>query len=364
MGEDLREAKSQPEEELIDKLIANLDSEVFRVRIQAVTALGEIGDVRAVEPLVKLLEDDNEYVRSSATWALEQLRHEEWDFFSDTAREFMKSIESGSVSLKKNSSKDYQSGFDVVFEDWERLRDFLERVAGIMDISFDIQPEAREARTGGFPEKALDELKKSYGETAPLLPDVFVGLFVEKLRGEPELILDSLANKFEQLYVGISGSRSDRFNSLTLRPKWHYEYLLCAMKYCIEYKVQKDLKELLEGPADSNHVRFLTMRLGVDLGNHTSDESELSDYEKFAQAESAAATAMVKEAGITNSENISYKNMFKVYIAILENLLDHKLMKLWPGGLYKIMGGRDNASEYRNLFDFYVVSCKHFSSWK
>ena len=152
---------------------------------------------------------------------------------------------------------------------------------------------------------------------------------MEKLRGEPELILDSLANKFEQLYVGISGSRSDRFNSLTLRPKWHYEYLICAMKYCVEYKAQKDLKELLEEPAGS-HVGFLTTRLGVDLGTRTSDENELSDYEKYAQAESAAATTMAKKAGLTNSENISYKAMFKVYVAILENLLDHKLMCIIP----------------------------------
>jgi hypothetical protein len=104
--------------------------------------------------------------------------------------------------------------------------------------------------------------------------------------------------------------------------------------------------------------------LNIDFGTSDSDEKELSDSEMHVRAESAAATRMVKEAGITDRGNISYKNMFKVYIAILENLLDHELMKLWPGGLYKIMGGGVHASEYRNIFDFYVVSCKHFSSWR
>ena len=40
------------------------------VRQSAAQVLGKIGDKRAVEPLIKVLEDEKEYVRSSAAWAL------------------------------------------------------------------------------------------------------------------------------------------------------------------------------------------------------------------------------------------------------------------------------------------------------
>jgi HEAT repeat protein len=42
----------------------------------AVRALGEIGDERAVEPLIELLEDEDEYVRDAAKEVLEMLGHE------------------------------------------------------------------------------------------------------------------------------------------------------------------------------------------------------------------------------------------------------------------------------------------------
>ena len=39
-------------------------------------ALGKIGDVRAVDPLIKVLNNDNERVRNAAKEALKKLGHE------------------------------------------------------------------------------------------------------------------------------------------------------------------------------------------------------------------------------------------------------------------------------------------------
>jgi HEAT repeat protein len=61
-------------DDALDKLIENLEDEDADVRRAAAQALGKIGDVRAVEPLITALE--NEYVRDAAKEALRKLGHE------------------------------------------------------------------------------------------------------------------------------------------------------------------------------------------------------------------------------------------------------------------------------------------------
>ena len=46
----------------------------FIRKTMAAVALGNIGDERAVEPLVEALEDEDEYVREAAEGALEKIK--------------------------------------------------------------------------------------------------------------------------------------------------------------------------------------------------------------------------------------------------------------------------------------------------
>lgn len=55
-------------------LIKALKHKDSRVRDIAALVLGDIGDVRAVEPLIQALKDENYSVRSSASEALEKIR--------------------------------------------------------------------------------------------------------------------------------------------------------------------------------------------------------------------------------------------------------------------------------------------------
>ena len=54
----------------VDALIAVLKEEKGFARLHAANALGDIGDVRAAEPLIAVLKDENEYVRLAAAAAL------------------------------------------------------------------------------------------------------------------------------------------------------------------------------------------------------------------------------------------------------------------------------------------------------
>jgi HEAT repeat protein len=54
-------------------LIEALSDDIYYARAGAARALGQIGDVRAVEPLIALLRDDREYVRWVAADALRKL---------------------------------------------------------------------------------------------------------------------------------------------------------------------------------------------------------------------------------------------------------------------------------------------------
>ena len=72
----------QAVEPLIEALEDEKDTDEFRAvwgmgtRSSAAEALGKIGDARAVEPLIKALEDDNWQVRDAAKEALHELGHE------------------------------------------------------------------------------------------------------------------------------------------------------------------------------------------------------------------------------------------------------------------------------------------------
>ena len=57
----------------VEPLTETLENESWEIRSSAAKALGKIGDERAVEPLTKLLEDRNENVRWHTVQALESI---------------------------------------------------------------------------------------------------------------------------------------------------------------------------------------------------------------------------------------------------------------------------------------------------
>jgi HEAT repeat protein len=61
----------------MDPLLESMDYDDADVRLEAVWALGEIGDERAVEPLVEALKDEDWYVRKQAASSLCNLRNQE-----------------------------------------------------------------------------------------------------------------------------------------------------------------------------------------------------------------------------------------------------------------------------------------------
>ena len=60
---------------VVDALIAALKDSNDRVRRTAARALGEIGDARAVEPLIAMSKDDIPSVKGSADWALRSIEY-------------------------------------------------------------------------------------------------------------------------------------------------------------------------------------------------------------------------------------------------------------------------------------------------
>jgi len=53
-------------------LIESLKDPYWEVRSDAATALGNIGNTDAIVPLIEILKDENNFVRKSATKALEK----------------------------------------------------------------------------------------------------------------------------------------------------------------------------------------------------------------------------------------------------------------------------------------------------
>ncbi len=62
---------------IMERLIKALKDENEYVRWGAAGALGELGDLRAVEPLNEALKDKNSSVQERVVWALEKIRGEE-----------------------------------------------------------------------------------------------------------------------------------------------------------------------------------------------------------------------------------------------------------------------------------------------
>ena len=59
----------------VDRLIGDLKDTSWQIRWYAASALGEIKDPRAVEPLIATLKNDkNGYVRAMAAWALGEIK--------------------------------------------------------------------------------------------------------------------------------------------------------------------------------------------------------------------------------------------------------------------------------------------------
>ena len=96
------ETDRKVDDERLNELIRELKSENWQARLVAVHELMEIGDVRAVKPLLRALADENKHVREVATRALERigepairsllqaLRGESWDMRQMAAETLVK----------------------------------------------------------------------------------------------------------------------------------------------------------------------------------------------------------------------------------------------------------------------------------
>jgi len=298
---------------------------------------------------------------------------------SEFSSEFLSNLEAGKVKLNAKINSKHKKEFEsfLNFTEWVgemSIANFMEEEAGIWSIGFDFQPTPRESH-GGIPDGVIEKLEEIYCVKPDLPIEAFVKLFSEKMingetpTGESEdessNIVDWLSSEFNMLYVAFSGSRSDRWNSLQLRPKWHYEYWVSALRYCLEAKeVQKDLNDLFESKINSNS--FLT-GCGPPIildGEGNQGKNEMSAKEQLMAKYAAKqpdnhATRIAREAGITSLDNVNHKQLLKIYTAVLINMLDHNVMDLWPYG----MSGSTAppVQQQKNIFDVYCVSCEYFA---
>ena len=281
-----------------------------------------------------------------------------WDFFGRDTRKFMEKLETGTVSLGEGELSKYQETFDSIFGD----EDESKTIMWIEEFNPDITGEA-------FTEnEAKTETKKFYEQAAPLPLEAFIALFVERLKNDPE-IMDGQSHysttskkkyctsnimmffkvSFDTMYIGISGSSSDRYTRLNMRGKWYYEYIICTMKYCIESE-----NELINKIACKDNVGLIQWRFRVELD--TGSSPNLAGYAST-RSDQKAMTTMVKEAGIHDYENATWENMFKIYITLNKNFIDNEQMDLWPAPMTP---HRVPASNYRNIYDLFLASCKEW----
>jgi HEAT repeat protein len=61
----------------VEILIDNLNSNQWQIRENTAEILGEIGDIRSIKPLEKLLKDENDHVRRAAEVSLEKINSRE-----------------------------------------------------------------------------------------------------------------------------------------------------------------------------------------------------------------------------------------------------------------------------------------------
>lgn len=66
-------ASAQEEQDEVERYIQQLKSEDMNVRVMAAQVLGQLGDVRAVVPLIATFKHEDINVRSAAAFALGQL---------------------------------------------------------------------------------------------------------------------------------------------------------------------------------------------------------------------------------------------------------------------------------------------------
>ena len=305
---------------------------------------------------------------------------------SEITADFLSDLETANVKLNTKITSKHKDAFSsfLNFTSWVgemSIANFMEEEAGIWEIGMDIQPTPRKSH-GGLPDGVIKKLEEIYNVKPDLPVEAFVSLFIENMtngpeptgeeyKSEPEYeyesasLIDFLSSEFDTLYVAISGSRSDRWNSLQLRPRWHYEYWICALRYCLEAEeIQNDLTDLFESKINSNS--FLTGRgPPINLDNEDNQEKkEMSDKEKLmakyaVKPPENEATKMAKEAGITSLDNVNYKQLFRVYTEVLIQMMDHNLMNYWPLGMS--FSSAPPANKQRNIFNLYRVSCEYFA---
>ncbi len=123
----------------VEPLIKVLGDEDRWVRYGAAEALGKIGDAKAVEPLIKVLGDEDKWVWEAASEALEKIRWKLTQEFTDKTDELEK--EKNEVTSKIKDLKLMYSSGDLLDEEYEELRKPLDEKVKQIDEELIKEPE-------------------------------------------------------------------------------------------------------------------------------------------------------------------------------------------------------------------------------
>ena len=286
-----------------------------------------------------------------------------WVFFGRDTREFMGKLEADTVSLEGERSSKYQKIFDSIFSeegpDGENTGGLILWLEEFNADMYDINPD------DGNPEIRIRDF---YEAKTPISLNTFIVFFIHRLKNDPKIdekqehyqpnpkksyessnIRLFLSGSLDTMYVGLSGSPSDRRSILNLRPKWYFEYLICAMEYCIKFE-----DGLMSEEVHQKNLNLIQWSFRIDLDD--SPSPNLVGYSAV-PSDKRVCYEMVKNAGITSYDCVIWEQMFKVYIAIMKNFIDNEFMEIWPAAM--VPYGAD-ASRYRNLYDLFFESGKKF----
>lgn len=169
-AEDSQEDKSLPKEELIDKLIEDLESEDEKVSYSAVEALGETGDEQAIIPIINFARRSLEVHGS---------------FFFDTTNSFYENefceklaFVIRKLSAQSASNTDIEEFIDDLYDTWNTIKNWSEDIyidGSIFDrwpdIDLDSGPHCAIVKTILILEKGNDKRQKIIGDIREIVDE-------------------------------------------------------------------------------------------------------------------------------------------------------------------------------------------------